>query len=235
MLICPNPKCRREIAEPIMLTVLSSKPPKQYEACPFCFTELEKPEQKEEMEQEELQEETEEATESPEFEEEDEEELEAEEILETEDDYLPETEAQEPVKESGSGFLGKVRALIPSNGSKKEAEKKNEEPEVEEAYEDDEDYDEELEDFAVVEEETIELSEEPEEDFEADEYKEETAKTEELESEPEIKQSARQESEQEGCPEEFGYLANRPKDSPIPQVCFVCPKMVDCMLSTRDD
>lgn len=217
-----------------MLTVLSTKPPKQYEACPHCFTELEKPEPKqEEMEQEELKEETE--TLESAVEEEDEQELEAEDLLEPEDDYLPEAEAQEPVKESGSGFLGKVRALIPSNGSKKEAEKKNKEPKVEEAYEDDEDYDEELEDFAVVEEETIELSEEPEEDFEADEYEEETAETEELEPEPEIKPSVTKESKSEGCPEEFGYLANRPKDAPIPQVCFVCPKMVDCMLSTRDE
>jgi hypothetical protein len=38
-----------------------------------------------------------------------------------------------------------------------------------------------------------------------------------------------------GCPHSFGYLANRPKEESIPQVCFVCPKMVDCMLSPREN
>jgi len=38
-----------------------------------------------------------------------------------------------------------------------------------------------------------------------------------------------------GCPERFGYLANRPKDEPIPQYCLTCTKMVDCMLSPKED
>ncbi len=33
-----------------------------------------------------------------------------------------------------------------------------------------------------------------------------------------------------GCPHEFGYLAKRPKDAPIPQECLVCSRIVDCML-----
>ena len=36
-----------------------------------------------------------------------------------------------------------------------------------------------------------------------------------------------------GCPQDFGYLANRPKDAPIPQECLFCPKMVDCMLKAK--
>jgi len=40
--------------------------------------------------------------------------------------------------------------------------------------------------------------------------------------------------EETGCPQKFGYLANRPKDTPIPQECLLCPKMVDCMLGTRE-
>ncbi|MEJ2127191.1 MAG: hypothetical protein P8X84_06800, partial [Candidatus Bathyarchaeota archaeon] len=40
--ICPNPKCGKEIEESIILNVLSVNPPKQYEACPYCFSELEK-------------------------------------------------------------------------------------------------------------------------------------------------------------------------------------------------
>jgi hypothetical protein len=42
VVICPNPKCGKEIEESIILNVLSVNPPKQYEACPHCFTELEK-------------------------------------------------------------------------------------------------------------------------------------------------------------------------------------------------
>ena len=40
--ICPNPKCGKEIEDSIILNVLSVNPPKQYEACPYCFSELEK-------------------------------------------------------------------------------------------------------------------------------------------------------------------------------------------------
>jgi len=41
VVVCPNPKCRREIEEPILLTILSVTPPKEYEACPYCFANLE--------------------------------------------------------------------------------------------------------------------------------------------------------------------------------------------------
>lgn len=34
------------------------------------------------------------------------------------------------------------------------------------------------------------------------------------------------------CPYHFGYLASRPKGSPIPQECFVCQRLGDCMVST---
>lgn len=39
--------------------------------------------------------------------------------------------------------------------------------------------------------------------------------------------------EENGCPQKFGYLANRPKDAPIPPECLLCPKMVDCMLRAK--
>lgn len=32
------------------------------------------------------------------------------------------------------------------------------------------------------------------------------------------------------CSRHFGYLANRPKDAPIPQECLVCLKIVNCIL-----
>ena len=41
MVVCPNPRCRKEIEDPIRLTILSVTPPKQYEACPYCFAKLE--------------------------------------------------------------------------------------------------------------------------------------------------------------------------------------------------
>jgi len=31
-----------------------------------------------------------------------------------------------------------------------------------------------------------------------------------------------------GCPNYFGYLANRPKNAPIPQECLTCQKMLEC-------
>ncbi len=37
---CPNPKCQREIEEPILLNSLSKKPVEQYYACPHCFMKL---------------------------------------------------------------------------------------------------------------------------------------------------------------------------------------------------
>jgi len=37
---CPNPKCQREIEEPILLSSLSKKPIEQYYACPHCFMKL---------------------------------------------------------------------------------------------------------------------------------------------------------------------------------------------------
>jgi len=38
--ICPNPKCYREIEEPILLNNLSTTPADQYYACPHCFIKL---------------------------------------------------------------------------------------------------------------------------------------------------------------------------------------------------
>ncbi len=32
------------------------------------------------------------------------------------------------------------------------------------------------------------------------------------------------------CPQYLGYLRKKPKNSPIPDSCFVCSKMIDCTL-----
>ena len=71
--------------------------------------------------------------------------------------------------------------------------------------------------------------EEPEEEPEAEPVAEA-----EPEEAPKTKQPTKKEAESSGCPEEFGYLANRPPNTPIPSQCLVCPKMVDCMLSPRE-
>jgi len=39
--ICPNPKCHREIEEPILLNNLSKTPAERYYACPHCLIKLE--------------------------------------------------------------------------------------------------------------------------------------------------------------------------------------------------
>lgn len=35
------------------------------------------------------------------------------------------------------------------------------------------------------------------------------------------------------CPDSYGYLAIRPKDSPIPQECLCCLKVIDCLSKTK--
>ena len=133
VVVCPNPKCGKEIEEPILLTNLSVKPAEQYDACPHCFTKLE-PEIP--VSQDEVTEVTEKPVQAP-----------------TGNVVL------EKAKGSTSQVLKKVEGLIlGSNGPQ--------------------------------------------------EKKRETS----------------------GCPQHFGYLANRPKDAPIPQECLLCPKIVDCML-----
>jgi hypothetical protein len=201
VIICPNPKCRREIEEPILLTLLSVTPPKQYEACPYCFASLE-PEQP--IEQEDGSEpmvEQEEATST----------------IKSEDSVL------EKVKDSAPGFLQKVKALIPnSEGSQKEKMEKPEEPQAE---------------SVAKKEEEKTTKEEPKTEPVAKEEPKEEAKEEtkeEPKEETEIEPSDKKEGESSGCPESFGYLANRPPDAPIPPQCLVCPKMVDCMLSPRE-
>jgi len=179
VVVCPNPKCRREIEEPILLTILSVTPPKEYEACPYCFANLE-PEPT--IEQKDVPEPT----------------VDQEEVME-------EKEATSTIKsvnsvlekvKAGPRFLKKVKALIPSsNGSQKEKREKTEEPHAEPTG------------------------------------KEATATKEEPKTEP----SAKKESWSSGCPQSFGYLANRPPETPIPPECLLCPKMVDCMLSPKID
>ena len=193
VIVCPNPECRREIEEPILLTILSVTPPKEYKACPYCFANLEPEPQ---IEQEEVPEPT----------------VEQEEVMdeETASATKSENSVLEKVK-AGPRFWDKVKALIPgSNEPQKEKRQKPEEPQVEPAAK--------KEEKATKEEpktESVTKEEEPKE-----------------ETKPEP--SAKKESDSSGCPEAFGYLANRPPDTPIPTQCLVCPKMVDCMLSPRE-
>ena len=170
------------------MTNLSVTPPKQYEACPYCFASLEP---KPPIEQE--------AGPEPTVEQE-----KATSTIKSGNSVL------EKVKDSAPRFLHKVKTLIPnSNGSQKEKIEKPEKPQAEPA--------------AKKEEKTT--KEEPEtEPVTKEEPKEET------ETEP----SDKKESVSSGCPEYFGYLANRPPDASIPPQCLVCPKMVDCALSPRE-
>jgi flagellar biosynthesis GTPase FlhF len=113
VVVCPNPKCKKEIEEPILLTIRSVTPPKQYDACPYCFAKLE---QEPPVEQEIFPEP------NP---------VEYEEVM----DEGKEATSNESVKAvsekanvSRPNFLKKVKALFPnSNGSQKERQKKTEE------------------------------------------------------------------------------------------------------------
>jgi hypothetical protein len=175
VIICPNPKCRKEVKEPIQLTVRSVNPTKQYEACPYCFAKLEAHVEQEQQNTPEL--------------------AEAEqEILEQDEESSSNQSVNsvlEKVKASGPNFLDRVKALIPkSNGSEKEKQ----------------------------------------ENFEEHKAKPSNKEKKEMEEVPKIKPSAEKENHFSGCPQSFGFLAKRPKDTPIPQQCMLCPKIVDCML-----
>jgi hypothetical protein len=195
VVICPNPKCRREIEEPILLTILSVTPPKQYEACPYCFASLE-PEPP--IEQEEVSEPT----------------VEQEEVMEKKEatpTIKSGNSVLEKFKDSAPGFLHKFKALIPiSDVSQKGKMEKPKKPQAKPA---------------AKKEKGKTTKEEPKTEPVAKEEPKEETKTE---------PAAKEESESSGCPEYFGYLANRPPDAPIPPQCLICPKMVDCMLSPRE-
>lgn len=191
VVVCPNPKCRREIDEPILLTVRSEMPAKEYEACPYCFTKLEPEPQ---MEQEEVPEPA----------------AEQKEVMKEEDESSQASDSVLEKVKAGPRFLQRFKALLPgSDESQKEKIEKPEEPQAEPA----------------IKEEEKPAEEEPET---------EPVAKEEPKEEPKIEPSVQKESESSGCPEHFGYLANRPPDTPIPSRCLVCPKMVDCMLSPRE-
>lgn len=154
MITCPNPKCKKKIEDPILVTVRSITPPKQYDACPYCFAELEQ----DSTEENERSKPTSEKI--------------NDEKNESTTDLSMNTGIEKEI-DSGPKFFQKVKSLISNN------------------------------------------------------------------SEPKLKESIEKSIENKGsesseCPETFGYLANRPKDAPIPQECLSCQKMVDCMLSPRE-
>ena len=186
IIVCSNPRCRKEFEESIRLTILSVTPPKQYEACPYCFSKLE---QEPPIEQETIPE--------PQ--------VEQEEVIDGDAEIaanLSENTVLEKGNDSGPGFFKKVKSLIPRTGGLKKGTRK--EPEAESTVK----------------------KEEPKEAFQTGSSAKEESKSED---------STKKESGSLGCPEAFGYLSNRPKDVPIPQGCLSCLKMVDCMLSPKDD
>ena len=129
-IICPNPKCHREIEEPILLNNLSTTPAEQYYACPHCFIKLG-------------------------------------EEAETEEDITQEPTSGPPL----NPVLEKVLDVISAQSQKEEEQE-----------------------------------------------------------EPSVKPPKKEEKVPSECPHNFGYLASRAKDAPIPQECLTCPKIVDCML-----
>jgi len=49
--------------------------------------------------------------------------------------------------------------------------------------------------------------------------------------EPPVKPPEKEEKTPSECPHHFEYLASRPKNTPIPQECLICPKILECMHS----
>ena len=137
--------------------------------------------------------------------------FEQEELMDEEPEFSqPGDSVLEKVKDSGPRFLQKFKSLIPS--SDKSRRYKTEKPEEPQA-----------DSFFIAEEKPLE-----------EELETEPLVTEVPEMEPRIEAPAQKECESSGCPGAFGYLANRPPNTPVPQQCLVCPKMVDCMLCPRE-
>ena len=42
----------------------------------------------------------------------------------------------------------------------------------------------------------------------------------------------RSQVEHQRCPHQFGYLADLPDDSFIPEECLLCPRVVECMATS---
>jgi hypothetical protein len=139
VIICPNPKCHKEIEEPILLNNMSMTPPEQYYACPRCLIKLD--------------------TE-----------------VENEKDTLEEHAPSPPMHPS----LEKVLDAISASSQR------------------------EIEDVEDKEEGPVKPSGE--------------------------KEKVSKEERPKGCPHHFGYLAQRPKNTPFPQECLTCQKIVECML-----
>lgn len=38
----------------------------------------------------------------------------------------------------------------------------------------------------------------------------------------------------EGCPHEFGHLRSLPKNTPIPDECFGCPQILECLMGAKN-
>jgi len=139
VIICPNPKCHKEIEEPILLNNLSKMPPEQYYACPRCLIKLDTD-------------------------------------VENEEDVIEEHAPSPPIRPS----LEKVLDAISARPQR------------------------EREDVEDKEEAPVKPSKE--------------------------KEKGPKEESLKGCPHHFGYLAHRPKNTPIPQECLTCQKIVECML-----
>lgn len=58
-------------------------------------------------------------------------------------------------------------------------------------------------------------------------------KKDEEESVKQTKDVENKEKVASGCSHSFGYLAVRPKNSPIPQDCLCCKQVIDCMYKNK--
>ena len=55
----------------------------------------------------------------------------------------------------------------------------------------------------------------------------------EKESLKSTKDTPNKENVTSGCSHAYGYLAVRPKNSPIPQECLCCLRVIDCLYDTK--
>jgi len=53
-------------------------------------------------------------------------------------------------------------------------------------------------------------------------------KEEKKKEESQVKPPEKEEKDPSKVPHHFGYLANRPKNAPIPEECLICSRMLEC-------
>jgi len=210
--LCPNPKCKKIFQKPMKLTVLSETPPLEHSACPHCGVILtalhprtqEKPK---------LPVKTQLKREKPKLKIEDL--LDREKYPELKRECKIATGNQETITPIESTEISDASAVVDT-------------PKLEALIE------------QPIEEDGAKVIETPKSPEDSHEYRKlqhpngKPLSTEQIEASEEELQTIPSKNipaRPQECPHYFGYLKAIPKNSPMPEECFCCPKIMECFTS----